>query len=801
MKKTIIALWLSVWFGLCLAQTVKITDSQTGIPLKNVIISHTGSSLKTISNEKGEADISPFKDSNEINFRLISHVPLTISFKKLYVNGFKLQLVSKSMSLNEMVFSSSKWNQKKEEIPAQIAILTQKELELYNPQTAADLLGSSGKVFIQKSQQGGGSPMIRGFATNRLLYSIDGVRMNTAIFRAGNIQNVISLDPFSIDKTEVLFGPGSVIYGSDAIGGVMSFQTLSPDFSASGKPIIKGSALSRLSTANSEQTIHVDVALGFKKWAFLSSFSNNQFGDLKMGTVGPNEYLRNFFVQRVDTADKIVANENSLIQKPTAYNQVNLMQKVKFKSSEHLEFEYGFHYSLSSEYSRYDRLIRYKNGIPRSGEWNYGPQKWIMNILGINHNKKTRFYEQFSLKAAFQNFEESRIDRDFNQATRRIRIEKVDAYSINLDFNKKLFANKLLFYGIEGVQNKVTSIGNDKNIITGVTVAGPARYPQADWASYAAYGNLQWKMNSKLNLQAGLRYNIFQLDAIFDTTFYPFPYTTSNMNQSSLTGSLGLIYKAQEDFILYTNVSTAFRSPNVDDAGKVFDSAPEIVVVPNPNIKAEQAINAEIGFNKTFYNMLKIEVAAYYTLLNKALVRRNFTLNGKDSLLFDGEMSRIQAVQNAASATVYGIQANFEIKFESGFGISSDINYQKGEEELDNGTISPSRHAAPMFGVSRVFYHYKGLRLELNSFYSASKKYDELPDEEKAKPEIYAIDENGKPWSPSYYTLNFKANYLINKTFSLSAGIENILDKRYRPYSSGIVAAGRNLVLSGKVRF
>jgi hemoglobin/transferrin/lactoferrin receptor protein len=308
-------------------------------------------------------------------------------------------------------------------------------------------------------------------------------------------------------------------------------------------------------------------------------------------------------------------------------------------------------------------------------------------------------------------------------------------------------------------------------------------------------------MNSKLNLQAGLRYNIFQLDAIFDTTFYPFPYTTSNMNQSSLTGSLGLIYKAQEDFILYTNVSTAFRSPNVDDAGKVFDSAPEIVVVPNPNIKAEQAINAEIGFNKTFYNMLKIEVAAYYTLLNKALVRRNFTLNGKDSLLFDGEMSRIQAVQNAASATAYGIQANFEIKFESGFGISSDINYQKGEEELDNGTISPSRHAAPMFGVSRVFYHYKGLRLELNSFYSASKKYDELPDEEKAKPEIYAIDENGKPWSPSYYTLNFKANYLINKTFSLSAGIENILDKRYRPYSSGIVAAGRNLVLSGKVRF
>jgi hemoglobin/transferrin/lactoferrin receptor protein len=790
-----------MWFELCLAQTVKITDSQTGIPLKNVIITHTGTLLKSISNEKGEADLSPFKDLNEINFRLISHVPLTISFKKLYVNGFKLQLVSKSMSLNEMVFSASKWNQKKEEIPAQISILTQKELELQNPQTAADLLGSSGKVFIQKSQQGGGSPMIRGFATNRLLYAVDGVRMNTAIFRAGNIQNVISLDPFAIEKTEVLFGPGSVIYGSDAIGGVMSFQTLSPDFSDKEKPLIKGNAFSRISTANSEQTIHFDVTLGFKKWAFLSSFSNNQFGDLKMGSDGPIEYLRNNFVQRVDGLDRIVANENPLIQKPTSYSQVNLMQKVKFKASEYLEFEYGFHYSLTSDIARYDRHIRFKNATPRYGEWYYGPQKWVMNVLSINHNKKTLLYDQLSIKAAFQNFEESRIDRDINKPIRHIRIEKVDAYSINLDFNKKIAANKQLFYGIEGVQNKVTSIGKDENINAVITVAAPSRYPQADWASYAAYGNLQWKLHSKLNLQVGLRYNNFQLNAIYDTTFYPFPYTRSNMNQSSLTGSLGLIYKAQEDFILYTNVSTAFRSPNVDDAGKVFDSAPGVVIVPNPDLQAEQAINAEIGLNKTFYNMLKFEVAAYYTLLNKALVRRNFTLNGKDSLLYDGEMSRIQSVQNAASATVYGVQANFELKFKSGFGLSSDINYQKGEEELDNGTTSPSRHAAPLFGVSRFFYNHKGLRLELNSFYSASKKYDELPDEEKAKPEIYATDANGNPWSPSYYTINFKANYLINKTFSLSAGIENILDKRYRPYSSGIVAAGRNLVLSGKIRF
>ncbi len=133
-----------------------------------------------------------------------------------------------TLDLREVVISAARWKQTAEHIPAQVAVVLPRQIAQFQPQTAADLLGISGKVFIQKSQQGGGSPMIRGFATNRLIYSVDGVRMNTAIFRAGNIQNVINLDPFALERTEVVFGPASVMYGSDAIGGVMSFTTLQP---------------------------------------------------------------------------------------------------------------------------------------------------------------------------------------------------------------------------------------------------------------------------------------------------------------------------------------------------------------------------------------------------------------------------------------------------------------------------------------------------------------------------------------------------------------------------------------------
>ena len=125
------------------------------------------------------------------------------------------------------------WEEDKKEVPVKINTITKKEADFFNPQTSADLLTASNEVFVQKSQLGGGSPMIRGFAANSVLLVIDGVRMNNAIYRSGNLQNVISLDPNTIERTEVIFGPGSIIYGSDALGGVFSFTSRNPVLSGS----------------------------------------------------------------------------------------------------------------------------------------------------------------------------------------------------------------------------------------------------------------------------------------------------------------------------------------------------------------------------------------------------------------------------------------------------------------------------------------------------------------------------------------------------------------------------------------
>ena len=803
MKKIYILFLLLVTAIYGKTQTISITDQETGKALEMVTLMSENPKAFTTTNVNGQADITNFVGAAKIEIRSLGYKAIIKSYEEIRLDNFKIGMEIYNLNLDEVVVAGTRWRQSSDNIPSKIVTISPTEINLQNPQTAADLLGISGKVFIQKSQQGGGSPMIRGFATNRLLYTVDGVRMNTAIFRGGNIQNVINLDPFTMENTEVLFGPGSVIYGSDAIGGVMSFQTLTPQFSLTNKPMVTGKAISRFSTASKEKTGHFDVNVGWKKWAIVTSFSAWDFENLRQGNHGPEDYIKPYYVQRQDSVDRVITQSDPLLQVPSAYSQMNLMQKIRFKPNEHWDFQYGFHYSETSSYGRYDRHNRMKKGLPRYAEWNYGPQKWLMNNLNITHTADNVIFNQMTIRLAQQSFEESRIDRSFNKNDRNTKTEKVEAYSINLDFVKWTGGKNTIYYGFEYVRDDVNSTGIITDISTGITVDGPARYPNSTWTSIAAYIEDVYKVSNNFTLQGALRYNQFILDADFtnNTNFYPFPFTTANINNGALTGSVGGVYRPSGTWIISANLGTAFRSPNVDDIGKVFDSEPGAVVVPNPDLKAEYAYNFDLGVAKVIADLVKLDITGYYTYLQNAMVRRDYQLNGLDSIMYEGEMSKVQALQNAATAKVYGVQFGLEVKMPANFTFSTDINFQKGEEEMDDGTTSPSRHAAPFFGVSRLNYRFNKLNLEFYTNYQGERKYDELPVSEQSKDEIYAKDSNGRNYSPAWYTLNIKAIYDLENQFILSAGIENISDQRYRPYSSGISASGRNFILSLRYNF
>ncbi|MBN2697445.1 MAG: TonB-dependent receptor [Bacteroidales bacterium] len=803
MKRIFIWCFLSGWMGISYAQTVTVVDQLTEKPLEGVALISERPRASAVTNAIGQTEISEFANAEKIEVRSLGYKTLVVSYDQIESFNFEIELEQSSLVLDQVVVSATRWRQTSDNVPSRIVSIPPEEIAFHNPQTAADLLGISGMVFIQKSQQGGGSPMIRGFATNRLIYTIDGVRMNTAIFRGGNLQNVINLDPFATENTEVLFGPGSVIYGSDAIGGVMSFQTLTPQFSLTGKPLISGKAITRYSSANDEHTGHLDVHIGWKKWALVTSFSSWDYDHLRQGRFGPDDYIKNIYPRWQDSMDVIITQDDPLLQIPSAYSQINLMQKVRFKPNEKWDLRYGFHYSVTSPYGRYDRHNRFRNGTLRYAEWNYGPQLWMMNNLSLSHREGNAVYDQLNLSLAWQSFEESRIDRSLNSDERNTQTENVEAYSVNLDFTKSKGSKNTLYYGAEFVLNDVTSKGILTDISTGRQQDGPSRYPQSVWISVAAYLNDELRVSDKLTLQAGLRYNRFMLDADFSSNvaYYPFPFTTADIRNGALTGSIGGSYRPSESWVIKAGFGTAFRSPNVDDVGKVFDSEPGSVTVPNPDLEAEYAYNFDLGIAKVFGDAVKIDLTGYYTMLQNALVRRDFQLDGLDSILYDGQMSRVQSIQNAAVATVFGVQTGIEVKLPAGFRLVSDLNYQLGKEELDDGSVSPSRHAAPLFGISGLRYQYDNLMLELNAIYQGKKSYDNLPMEERAKDEIYAKDANGNNYAPSWTTFNLKTSYRLSEKLSISGGLENVTDRRYRPYSSGISGPGRNFILSFKARF
>jgi hemoglobin/transferrin/lactoferrin receptor protein len=797
-----IALIISFIFSTALfGQEIQVKDIVNDRNISNVGVYNADQSKGGITNAHGKIDISMFSDDEKITFQHISYLPSTKTKAEILQDKNIVYLIRSSDELSEIVISASKWQQNKKEVPKKIVSISSQDIAYSSPQTAADLLEKSGKIFVQKSQLGGGSPMIRGFSTNRLLLSVDGVRMNNAIFRGGNIQNVISIDPFNVNNTEVILGPGSVIYGSDAVGGVMNFYTKTPQLSWNEKTIFSGNAGLRYASVNTEKTGHIDFNIGIKKWAFLTSISHSDFDDLRMGRNGDDTYLRPEYVTRINDEDAVVANGNPLIQRFTGYSQLNVAQRIKLVPDDIWEFDLGLHYSTTSNFPRYDRLLQYRNGSLRYGDWYYGPQKWFMGNFQTQKKGNNTYYDNVKFTNAYQRFEESRNSRNFQDVILNVAEEKVDAISSNLDFEKTFNPKTKVFYGLEYVYNKVHSNGYDRNIETGEIADAPSRYPDgATWQSMAAYASLEYKLNPKFTIQSGLRYNHILIDTDFDTTFFPFPFTEATTNTGAFTGSIGFSW-LPKNWQITANIGTAFRAPNIDDIGKVFDSEPGSVVVPNPNLTPEHAYSAEFGIQKRIGSSFDLNFTAFYTILDDALIRKDFNLNGETEILYNGELSNVQAIQNASKVFTYGFEFGFVAKFNKQTKITADLTIPRGEEEQADGTKVPLRHISPIFGNVHFIYKNERLKFDIFTNYNGSIAYENLAPSERSKAYLYATDDNGNPYAPSWFTLNAKSSFEITDKINLTASLENITDQRYRTYSSGITAPGRNLILGLNCKF
>jgi hemoglobin/transferrin/lactoferrin receptor protein len=778
------------------AQTVTVLDFSTRKPLAGVSISNLKGEAASITDEQGKAQLDAYKGQC-LRYSLLGYK----SFLDTLNADATVMLREGVIGLDEVVVSASKFEERKSDVPQQIRIIGSREVAFQNQPTSADMLLQSGQVFVQKSQLGGGSPVMRGFEANKVLIVVDGVRMNNAMFRGGHLQNVLRIDPNMLDRTELVFGPGSVVYGSDALGGVVHLHTRTPSFAQGEKPLVQAGSFVRYATAANERTAHVHASIAGKRVAYVGGFTYSLFDDLRQGNIRNSAMgslgLRSTYVQRINGKDSVVNNPNPNIQRFSGYNQWDMMHKLIIKQNKAITHTLNFQFSTTNQVPRYDRLTDRRNGQLRFAEWYYGPETRLMGSYAFTWKQKTLLFDRLQMVGAYQKFKESRHDRSFGNPNRNNRLEDLDLYTLNLDASKQVGEHEIR-YGMEEAFNRLTSTAFAENIDTQVRQPLNTRYPNGGsrMNTLAAYVTHAWEASERLVLTQGIRYTNIHLGAEFsDKTFFPFPFSSISQQSSAINGNLGLVYRPQESLNVTLHAASGFRAPNVDDLAKVFESGNGTLIVPNPNLQPEYTYNLDLGITKTFAERVRLEASGFYTWYRNAITTQPFLYEGKSQLSYNGVTSLVVASQNASKAYLYGAQAGVWADVGSHFSASATATYTYGRIETDS-TDYPLDHIPPVYGKLSAIYRTGILKAEVFSLFNGWKRISQYNMVGEDNPQ-YATAQG----TPSWWTLNVRTSFQLGKYLQLQASLENILDRNYRCFASGISAPGRNFMLTLRAEY
>lgn len=821
---------------------VKVVDEQN-TPLQGVSIYTSDYTFTGQTNESGELLLEDLKENSQIVFSHIAYVEVKLSAKELNASE-RIVRMKLSRAFLETITVVGRREESMSDLPYQIERISAKEIAFTNPSTTADALSQHAGLFIQKSQLGGGSPIIRGFEANRVLLVVDGVRMNNAIYRSGHLQNAITVDNGVLSQVEVIYGPGSLTYGSDALGGVIHFETRTPQFGRLEERHTAAQIFSRYASANHEKTAHADIELGWERWASLTSVSFSDFGDLRAGNRRPNgfqDFGKNFlYIKRNEGEDQFIENLDPNIQRNTGYNQLDIIQKIRFQPNNSYDFIANFQFSTSSNVARYDRLTELVGEQPKFAEWYYGPQTRALTSLKARLLKSSNWYDRASVIAAYQYIEEDRYQRILNSDWREQSLVDVHVFSLTADFDTRLKATNThthdLNYGIELTYNSIFSASELRNLKTNTSDDSVnARYPSSgsNLQSTGTFLNYRWKKrDSSLVFNAGIRYSLTRLFAQFsesDPIDWPDSYIAGLTSiNDALTWAIGLNYHTPHGWQFRCLSGTAFRSPNIDDFAK-FREKGNTVSIPNIEIQPEMAWTTEMTIGKQLGNDFfgaYLEATAFYTYLGNAIVRQDFQLpNGENFFISNGDSLFVLANVNADQAQIWGLSANTKLHLGNYWQLRSGISWTQGvrayREKGENGqilldTLVPQGHIPPLYGRTSLHFAKAKWSVEAVVQYNAAKKVEDYA-VTAVDPITGSIDREGasdnieqSPVDPisgvfqgtyAWTTYNIYGSYQINNSISVNAAIENIADVHYRTFSSGISAPGRNYIVSLRAKF
>lgn len=798
------------------SQKLLVKDSQENTIIPNVTVYNTQKTISILSDFDGILNLSSFNKKDTIILSHISYEKLKISLNNISENTIYLN--PNTQVLSEIILSVGRNRENKEKISKKVSLITNKKIELDLPQTSADLLFYAGGVRIQKTQGGGGSPVIRGFEANRVLLVVDGVRMNNAIYRSGHLQNAITIDPNALERTEIIFGPSSVGYGSDALGGVIHFYTRTPKINNEKRWINKGS--NSYNTRFNHNVNNLNIEHSKDKWASFTSLTYSDFGDIIMGNKRNHGFqswgLNKYVLKNDNFNNNMLLNKNSEVQKNTSYTQFDFLQKFNLKISESSNLVFNIQHSKSSNIDRYDKLNEFESDKNlKYSQWYYGPQKRSLFSSTYNFSNNKKWLQKGTIVAAFQNIKESRHNRKFQSLILNSQFENVKVYSLNIDFVGLKKDDSSLSYGFEYTYNNVNSTAFGENLVkNNVTISSaknsdsifkiPTRYPSAgsDYSTVATYYEFRKDLSEKSNFNFGMRYTLTTLNASWgEEALIDANLSTIETRNSSLTGSLGYVTRTKNNWQINAAFSSGFRSPNIDDTGKIRENR-GILSVPNKELKPEYAYSSELGLTKFSNDKSNVfSLNLYYTHITNHINRDYFEILNDNStidsntILYNFEEVKTMANVNLGRAYIYGFSFDSESTIFKNIYFKSNITYTEG------GSVQrpePLPSISPLFGSFYLKWIKSNLKMQLAYKFSGSKNPEDYSkggeDGLEETPILSYADKIPQYYGmPSWGVLKLSSSYELSNNFKATLILDNIFDIHYREFASGISSPGRNL--------
>lgn len=662
-------------------------------------------------------------------------------------------------SIMEMtVVSASRHAQKIIDSPRAISVITAEELRAKNYRTTPEALAELVGVHLQETNYGGGSPIIRGLVGNQILIMVDGVRINNGITRLGPNQYLNTIDIKSIEQIEVVRGAGSVLYGSDALGGLINIITKSGvklKDGSEGNAKVSG----RYSTADDGIIGRVELGSKLGDFNLFGGATVKKFNDMEGGK---------------DTG----------LQEFTGYNEWNADLKLGFTPSEQHSLVLGYQHLNMSDVPRSDRLIA---GADLKRHWD--PELRDLVFVDYNFNNVTSFIDNINVKVSYQSqLEEIHRITSSSPNTERKYTEKVNSVGATLQLSSSIGESNMFTYGLDMNFDDISSKREDLDLTTGTVTQKAGNYADGSTNDIIAlFIQDEIKLSEKWFAYLGLRYSSISVKAVLEDS--KIGAVDVNITPNSLVGSGFLMYKFTPGFNISLGASQGFRAPNIDDATKLGPLA-EVYNYPNPDLEPETSINYELGLKLSEANYSGA-VNFFYSEISDLIALVPTTLNGKSYLdennngsKDDGELDVVTR-GNIGESQIYGFELEGKYQISNKLDVRGNVAWTYGEDKI---TKNPLTRIPPLEGLFGITWKPND-NVWLEYFNLFGSKQDRLsPGDIKD----IRIPDGG---TPAFLTFNVRGGYDFEKYGRATLTIENITNETYKYHASGIYMPGTNFVL------